>query len=63
MNRCFVILVVGLTTGLLASTSIGSVPVEAAIERELRCLNHLGKIFKNLKNLFELVIPLKQLTW
>ena len=51
MNRCFVILVVGLTTGLLASTSIGSVPVEEAIQKRIAMFKSSGENIKKLNKL------------
>ena len=51
MNRCFGILVVGLTTGLLASTSIGSVPVEEAIQKRIAMFKSSGENIKKLNKL------------
>ena len=51
MDRCFGILVVGLTTGLLASTSIGSVPVEEAIQKRIAMFKSSGENIKKLNKL------------
>ena len=51
MNRFFGILVVGLTTGLLASTSIGSVPVEEAIQKRIAMFKSSGENIKKLNKL------------
>ena len=46
MNRCFGILVVGLTIELLASTSIGSVPVKEAIQKRIAMFKSSGENIK-----------------
>ena len=51
MNRFFGILMVGLTTGLLASTSIGSVPVEEAIQKRIAMFKSSGGNIKKLNKL------------
>ena len=43
MNRFFGILMVGLTTVLLASTSIGSVSVEEAIQKRIAMFKSSGE--------------------
>ena len=51
MNRCFGILTVGLTTLLLASTSIGSVSVEEAIQKRIAMFKSSGENIKKLNKL------------
>ena len=51
MNRCFRILMVGLTTSLLASTSIGSVSVEEAIQKRIAMFKSSGENIKKLNKL------------
>ena len=51
MNRCFKILMVGLTTLLLASTSIGSVSVEEAIQKRIAMFKSSGENIKKLNKL------------
>ena len=51
MNRCFRILMVGLTTLLLASTSIGSVSVEEAIQKRIAMFKSSGENIKKLNKL------------
>ena len=51
MNRCFEILTVGLTTLLLASTSIGSVSVEEAIQKRIAMFKSSGENIKKLNKL------------
>ena len=51
MSRCFGILVVGLTAGLLASTSIGSLPVEEAIQKRIAMFKSSGENIKKLNKL------------
>ena len=51
MKRCFGILTVGLTTLLLASTSIGSVSVEEAIQRRIAMFKSSGENIKKLNKL------------
>ena len=51
MNRCFGILTVGLTTLLLASTSIGSVSVEEAIQKRIAMFKTSGENIKKLNKL------------
>ena len=48
MNRCFGILTVGLTTLFLASTSIGSVSVEEAIQKRIAMFKSSGENIKKL---------------
>ena len=51
MNRCFGILTVCLTTLLLASTSIGSVSVEEAIQKRIAMFKSSGENIKKLNKL------------
>ena len=51
MNRFFGILMVGLTTVLLASTSIGSVSVEEAIQKRIAMFKSSGENIKKLNKL------------
>ena len=51
MNRCFGILTVGLTALLLASTSIGSVSVEEAIQKRIAMFKSSGENIKKLNKL------------
>ena len=51
MNRCFGILTVGLTTLFLASTSIGSVSVEEAIQNRIAMFKSSGENIKKLNKL------------
>ena len=51
MNRCFGILTVGLTALLLASTSIGSVSVEEAIQKRIAMFKLSGENIKKLNKL------------
>ena len=51
MNRFFGILMVGLTTVLLASTSIGSVSVEEAIQKRISMFKSSGENIKKLSKL------------
>jgi cytochrome c556 len=51
MNRCFGILMVGLTTVLLASTSIGSVSDEEAIQKRIAMFKSSGENIKKLNKL------------
>ena len=51
MNRCFGILMVGLTTLFLASTSIGSVSVEEAIQKRIAMFKSSGENIKKLNKL------------
>ena len=51
MNRCFGILTVGLTTLFLASTSIGSVSVEEAIQKRIAMFKSSGENIKKLNKL------------
>ena len=51
MNRFFGILMVGLTTVLLASTSIGSVSVEEAIQKRVAMFKSSGENIKKLSKL------------
>ena len=51
MNRFFGILVVALTTVLLASTSIGSVSVEEAIQKRIAMFKSSGENIKKLNKL------------
>ena len=51
MNRFFGILMIGLTTVLLASTSIGSVSVEEAIQKRIAMFKSSGENIKKLNKL------------
>ena len=51
MNRCLGILTVGLTALLLASTSIGSVSVEEAIQKRIAMFKSSGENIKKLSKL------------
>ena len=51
MNRYFGILMIGLTTGLLASTSIGSVSIEQAIQKRIAMFKSSGENIKKLNKL------------
>ena len=51
MNRCFGILMVGLTTLFLASTSIGSVSVEESIQKRIAMFKSSGENIKKLSKL------------
>ena len=51
MNRFFGILIVALTTVLLASTSIGSVSVEEAIQKRIAMFKSSGENIKKLNKL------------
>ena len=51
MNGCFGILTVGLTALLLASTSIGSVSVERAIQKRIAMFKSSGENIKKLNKL------------
>ena len=51
INRLFGILIVGLTTVLLASTSIGSVSVEEAIQKRIATFKSSGENIKKISKL------------
>ena len=51
MNRCFGVLTIGLTALLLASTSIGSVSVEEAIQKRIAMFKSSGENIKKLNKL------------